>query len=135
MAKSAVTFKVTPTAGLKADVAGMLRDVSHQSAIAALNAAGLVVASEWRRAIYDYPLVDTGTYGRSIGVEVTVRDGEHALAIIGTDIVDPPYPFFLEYGTSKMGAKVHARPAVERAEPEAQRALDSTLSAMIARYG
>jgi hypothetical protein len=32
-------------------------------------------------------------------------------AFVGTDLVDPPYPFFLEYGTSKMPAYPAARPA------------------------
>jgi hypothetical protein len=34
-------------------------------------------------------------------------------AVIGTDLVDPPYPYFLEYGTSRMGARPSARPAYD----------------------
>lgn len=130
-----ISIKITPTGSLIADVNGMIRDVSDYSARAALSAAALVVASEWRQAIYSYPLVDTGTYGRSIGFDIEKRDGEHVIAVVGTDIVEPPYPFFLEYGTSKMEAKVHARPAVERSEPAAMKQLEMVLSAMIARYG
>lgn len=32
-------------------------------------------------------------------------------AEVGTDLTDPPYPFFLEYGTSRMPAYPAARPA------------------------
>ena len=30
--------------------------------------------------------------------------------VVGTSLVDPPYPYFLEYGTSRMAARPSARP-------------------------
>lgn len=129
-----ISIKVTPTSQLIADINGMIQDVGGNSGRAALSAGGLIVASEWRRAIYAYPLVDTGTYGRSVGFEVVGRDNE-LICIVGTDIIEPPYPFFLEFGTSKMAPKIHVRPAVERAEAPATAAIAKTLDAMIARYG
>jgi hypothetical protein len=41
---------------------------------------------------------------RSIG-------GDPKTAMIGTDLTDPPYPFFLEFGTVRMPAYPAARPA------------------------
>lgn len=39
--------------------------------------------------------------------------------IVGTDLTDPPYPVFLEYGTSRMGARPSARPAFEQTKTTA----------------
>lgn len=133
--KGGLQIKIAPTANLVSDVNSILREVSGNSARAAMTAGALVVASEWRNAIYRYPLVETGTYGRSVGFEIVQRDGTNIIAVIGTDIVDPPYPFFLEYGTSRMTAKVHVRPAMDRAMPLAERQMGMVLDNMIARYG
>lgn len=40
-------------------------------------------------------------------------------AVIFTDLTDPPYPFFLEYGTSRMPAYPAARPAFDEKKDEA----------------
>lgn len=50
-------------------------------------------------------------------------------ALIGTDLTEPPYPYFLEYGTSKMPAYPAARPAFDERYPEAVK----TASAVIGR--
>ena len=42
-----------------------------------------------------------------------------AVAYIGTNLVDPPYPYFLEYGTSRMPAYPAARPAFDQRKGEA----------------
>jgi len=46
---------------------------------------------------------------------MVLRDlgAEAMTAEIGTDLADPPYPFYLEYGTSKMPAYPSARPAFD----------------------
>lgn len=52
-------------------------------------------------------------------------------AIIGTDIVNPPYPFFLEYGTSRMPAYPSARPAYDEMGDTAIRTTADILAQLI----
>lgn len=58
-------------------------------------------------------------------------------ALVGTDITDPPYPYFLEYGTSRMPAYPAARPAFDERYPEAVRTAGIVIGRLIAagRYG
>ena len=53
-------------------------------------------------------------------------------AYVGTNLVDPPYPYFLEYGTSRMEAKPHVRPAFLGAKNDAQEAAADALRQFIA---
>jgi len=48
---------------------------------------------------------------------------------VGTDLVDPPYPYFLEFGTSRMSARPSARPAFEESKGQAISVVASTLAA------
>lgn len=41
-------------------------------------------------------------------------------ATIGTDITEPPYPYYLEYGTPKMAPHPSARPAFDENIDEAK---------------
>jgi len=45
--------------------------------------------------------------------ELAAMGAAEMTAAIGTDLIDPPYPFFLEYGTSRMPAYPSARPAFD----------------------
>jgi hypothetical protein len=54
-------------------------------------------------------------------------------ALIGTDLTDPPYPFFLEYGTSKMPAFPAARPAWDEMGEPAQKAIADYVGQLIAQ--
>ncbi len=54
------------------------------------------------------------------------------VADIGTSLVDPPYPYFLEYGTVKMSARPSARPAFFVAQHEAEQAGTAALRALFA---
>ncbi len=47
----------------------------------------------------------TGTFRRSIERDKVVVKGYKIMTSIGSNITDPPYPIWLEYGTSKMAAK------------------------------
>ncbi len=98
----------------------------------ALVAGALVVQNEWkRRAPYR-----TGQYRRSIhigghtdlapdfqgkdmGYHHRSSDPNRAHVAVGTNITDPPYPTFLEEGTSKMSARPSAGPAFEAKKDEA----------------
>ncbi len=65
--------------------------------------------------------VDTGAYRRSIHIEVLDGGGYSAAVKVGTDITKPPYPMFLEYGTSKMAPHPSARPAWDQTLTQVRR--------------
>ena len=78
-----------------------------------LEAGALPLRNEWKEeAPYE-----SGDYKRSIQI---VREAERV--VVGTDIVKPPYPFYLEFGTRRMH-KAHpsARPAVDKTEDAVKR--------------
>lgn len=74
----------------------------------ALHAGALEMEQEWKQRAP----VRTGTYRRSIHTQ-SKRSGRTAEATVGTNLVNPPYPIFLEYGTSMMAARPSARPAFD----------------------
>ena len=79
--------------------------------VAAL-ASAKPVETTWKRNVQQ-SFFKTGNYMRSIASEV-VSEGNGQLELhIGTDIVDPPYPIFGEYGTSRMKARPTMTPAFE----------------------
>lgn len=91
-------------------------------------AAGLPIARRWKELFGSPdsasvagapPRRQTGTYSRSVHVEVAVVERSRAVVTVGTNITDPPYPWFLEFGTSKMAAHPIARPAFEQSKDEA----------------
>ena len=53
-------------------------------------------------------------------------------AHVGTDLVDPPYPYFLEYGTSRMPAYPAARPAWDEMSGVAVQATGDYIGQLIA---
>lgn len=57
--------------------------------------------------------VDTGSYRRSIHTVIEDASWDYCRVVVGTDIIDPPYPWFLEVGTSRMSARPSARPAFD----------------------
>jgi HK97 gp10 family phage protein len=76
----------------------------------------------------------TGTYRRSIQAQPLPSAGTHKSAVqIGTDITDPPYPVYLEFGTSRMAARPSARQAwdaeIDKAVDEVVAALEQALKA------
>jgi len=54
-------------------------------------------------------------------------------AIVGTDLMEPPYPYFLEYGTSRMPAYATARPAFDERRGEAVKVAGDVIGRLIAR--
>lgn len=61
---------------------------------------------------YAYPAVDTGALRKSITFEVE-EDGGSVKGVVGSTITNPPYPAYLEYGTSKMKPRPWMSPALE----------------------
>lgn len=65
------------------------------------------------------PRIQTGGYIDSIQTVPFEQETDRASAVTGTSLVDPPYPRFLEFGTSRMPAHPIARPAYEIAKDDA----------------
>lgn len=94
----------------------------------ALMIGALPFETRWKENIQSYPgrthvgLIKTGTYLRSVHREVISVGRDRAAVMVGTNLTNPPYPWFLEMGTRRMAPKPHARPAWDstRQEVEAQ---------------
>jgi len=89
-----------------------LQSDTDQQMGTALKAGGLVIQNQWKRNIVDMGAVLTGTYLRSVSMEQT---GPNEVTI-GSDIIDPPYPEYVEFGTSRMEARPAARNAIDSTE-------------------
>lgn len=88
---------------------------------AAMVSGGLLTANYWKETA----LWKSGTYRRAIHVaghpdltpdfegEVIPAPRDPLMVIVGLDIQEPPYPIYLEYGTSRMEAKPRAGPALD----------------------
>lgn len=85
----------------------------------AAQAGAFVIANRWK----ELAPYRTGTYRRSIHVEPGQVSADAAEVVIGTDLTDPPYPYFLEYGTRYMAARPSMRPAFDEKRDEAIRVM------------
>lgn len=59
------------------------------------------------------PAVDTGTLRRSITFSV-VEEEARIIGRVGSTLMNPPYGFYLEFGTSRMIERPWLRPAISR---------------------
>jgi HK97 gp10 family phage protein len=87
--------------------------------VAAL-AAAKPIENTWKRNVQS-SFFKTGNYMRSIASIVVDNSGGVLELHIGTDIVDPPYPMFGEFGTSRMKARPTMTPAFESEKDNAGR--------------
>lgn len=79
--------------------------------VAAL-ASAKPIENAWKRGV-QANFFKTGNYMRSIHSTVVSHAGRTLELHIGTDIVDPAYPIFGEFGTSRMKARPTMTPAFE----------------------
>ena len=116
--------------GVHSTIAKLDRIKIHQmgKVEAALHAGGLVISNAAKQIITDKGLIDTGTMKRSVHPEVET-DGKGVR--IGTNITDPNYPSFLEFGTSKMSPKPWLRPALDENKTEAINEIASVLRIIV----
>lgn len=92
----------------------------------ALRAGGNVVSNRAKEIITNKGLIKTGTMRRSIHSEPTDVHGELSVKI-GTSLDEPPYPFWLEFGTKRMSPKPFLRPALDETEKEALKEIGDVL--------
>lgn len=127
-----------------ADVQAALDRLSDQVASSNLEVAGMagamVVERTWKSLFRGKseqsvpgvpPRAQTGQYRQSIHTEVLEVTRSHAYLAVGSSIVNPPYPLYLEFGTARMAARPIARPAIEQSGAEALAAITSTLKALL----
>lgn len=65
--------------------------------------------------------------------EVAGIGKQGAIAYVGTNLTDPPYPFFLEYGTSRMPAYATARPAFDETKAQAHKTAQDVIGQLVAK--
>jgi HK97 gp10 family phage protein len=105
--------------------------------VAAL-AAAKPIENAWKRNVQRVAF-KTGSYLRSIHSEIVAEgkgkgsEGEDLELHIGTDIEDPPYPFFLEYGTSRMSAHPSMTPAFEDNKNKAIKEAEAVFAKVVER--
>lgn len=133
-----ITAKVTGGAALHVKFKALEQVAQDKMMETALVAGALLVQNEWK-ANTPYR---TGTYRRSIHIGghtdlASDFEGDDmgkpggASVIVGTDITDPPYPAWLEEGTSKMAARPSAGPAFEAKKREAVKEIGDALRDML----
>jgi len=122
-----------------------LKGLNAQAMAAMINVAmvsgALLIANEWKRQT---PYL-TGTYRRSIHIAghtgmtpdfkgtAIPEPGSKLNVEIGTDIKEPPYPAYLEYGTSRMKARPSAGPAFDASAGSALKEIGEAFAVLLAK--
>lgn len=88
----------------------------------------------WKENIRTWPLVETGAYMRSVHVELVTQSVDSAEVMVGTNLVNPPYPYFLEFGTWAMTPKPVARNALDSTWGDVQREAQRAFEYLLQRY-
>ena len=131
--------------GAKAVFKNYLKKLNQPAVEAMVNTAmlagALLIANEWKRRVP----YRTGTYRRSVHIagHTGMTPGFKGTAIpepsskliveIGTNITDPPYPVYLEYGTSRMKARPSAGPALDSTVNDALKEIGEAFKVLLVK--
>jgi HK97 gp10 family phage protein len=151
-----IKARVTGGPALAAKFRALESLAQRQILEAALVPGALVVQNEWKRQAphnessppTKQPTKSTGQYRRSIhigghtelapdfegqdmGYHHRSSSPHRAHVAVGTNITDPPYPYFLEEGTSRMAARPSAGPAFEEKKDEAVEEIRDALRELV----
>lgn len=139
-------FTGTLTGGttVKRNLRALMVAASGRAMKTAVTAGAIPMQNRWK----ELAAHETGTYKRSVHIggitrpegggddsHVKAREAvtepdigpAHVVVTIGTDIVDPPYPWFLEDGTVHMAAHPAAQPAFDETKDAAQAEIAAVL--------
>jgi HK97 gp10 family phage protein len=136
-----MSLKLGVDVAFKNHLAKLDKPAAEKMMNTAMVSGALLIANKWKQlAPYE-----TGTYRRSIHVaghtELTPDfDGEELgepnnplVVRIGTKIDEPPYPVYLEYGTSRMPPHPSAQPAFDATRNEAIREVADAFGILLAK--
>jgi HK97 gp10 family phage protein len=142
--------RVTGGNAVRHRIAALLKVAERESLRRALVAGAIPMQNRWK----ELAARKTGTYRRSVhiggvtrpeggGDDSHVKEREplpkpeegrtHVVVTIGTDIVDPPYPWFLENGTAHMGAQPAAQPAFDETLEHSKHEIEAVLKLQFER--
>ncbi len=127
MAEDVGAITITIDENVTAKLKQMEGGLAGRSLLMALEAGGLLIQNRWK----ELAPYRTGTYRRSIAMYDKTAGRDSAELIIGTNIIDPPYPFFLEYGTKFMVPHPSAEPAFEQQKNAAAREVKATITQLM----
>lgn len=71
---------------------------------------------------YNFPAIDTGNLVNSLFVDSRLAEVE-----VGSLLLEPPYPEWLEDGTDKMSPRPFAKPTVDTFRPDMEKRIVSAL--------
>lgn len=101
-----MSFEIKGLGEASDNLRSIAASLSRDQVEAALLSGALIIEGEWkRRAPWR-----TGNYRRSISSR-PVRSTKGPAVRVGTNISQPPYPIFLEFGTRRMAPRPSARVA------------------------
>lgn len=113
-----------------------LSEAIQAATVVAAHAGAIPVETAWKRNIryaFSSSIRYTGMYLRSIHTEVKEVGPGKVLVEIGTDLTEPPYPSYQEFGTSKMKATPTMIPALVQTREKAIRESQEVFQKVIAK--
>jgi HK97 gp10 family phage protein len=135
-----VSIELVGVAALEGRLARLSDQVAGDKLATAARAGALLVETRWKALFAaagspsvagQPPRVRTGTYRRSIHTEIIEQSRSRAIAAVGSGITTPPYPEYLEFGTSRMPAHPIARPAFSQTRAAAEAEMGHVLRGLL----
>lgn len=77
----------------------LLKKLTNVQIKAGLRSGGDIISNAAKKNITKHGLIKTGTMKRSVHVETPGRKGGEIFVQVGTNITNPPYPAYHEFGS------------------------------------